>query len=257
MFPFQVAALSSVACLGLLALAGRLRFVADELRDPFRRTIGTLLLAAVLTICVFYPAVSGDAAEIDVDEIYFPSLFMGHLVLGGFLFAWWALLHTRVSLGRFLRLDGPRFEDIQRGIWVGAIGWVLTITGTSIIAATLNLVGAAPEPTQIPELMPWLAQLPLTHKLVVIGMAMTVEEGFFRAFLQTRIGWIPSSLLFALGHASYGLPLLMVSVFIISLIIGWTLRQTGRLLPCIIAHGVFDAIQLLIVIPLAMKMIEG
>ena len=146
--------------------------------------------------------------------------------------------------------------SLQRGVWVGGIGWALTITGTSIIAATLNLVGSAPEQNDIPPLMPWLANLPLAYKLVVIGAAMTVEEGFFRAFLQTRIGWIPSSLLFALSHASYGLPLLMLSVFIISLLIGWTFRRTGRLLPCIVAHGVFDAIQLLVVIPMAMKMIE-
>jgi membrane protease YdiL (CAAX protease family) len=256
MFPFQLAALSAVACLGVLALTGRLGFVADEMREPFRRVVGTLLLAAVLTICVFYPAVSGDAAQLKPDEIYFPALFIGHWVLGGFLLAWWVLLQPQVSIARFLRLEDPRFEDVQRGVWVGAIGWVLTISGTSIVAASLSLVGAAPEPNEIPPLMPWLAKLPLVYKLVVIGAAMTVEEGFFRAFLQTRIGWIPSSLLFALSHASYGLPLMMVSVFIISLLIGWTLRQTGRLLPCIIAHGVFDAIQLLVVIPVAMRMME-
>jgi membrane protease YdiL (CAAX protease family) len=84
---------------------------------------------------------------------------------------------------------------------------------------------------------------------------MTVEEGFFRAFLQTRIGWIPSSILFALGHAGYGLPMMLFSVFVISLVIGWSLRRTGRLLPCIVAHGVFDAIQLLIIMPAAVKMI--
>jgi membrane protease YdiL (CAAX protease family) len=255
MFPFQLAALAAVACLGLLALTGRLGFIAEELPEPSRRIVGTLLLVGVLTICVFYPAVSGDAADLQPDEIYFPALFIGHWVLGGFVFAWWALSQPRPSLARHLRLENPGVEDVQRGLWVGGIGWVLTITGTSIIAATLNLAGAAPEPNQIPPLMPWLAQLPIGYKLVIIGAAMTVEEGFFRAFLQTRIGWIPSSLLFALSHASYGLPLMMVSVFIISLLIGWTLRQTGRLLPCVVAHGVFDAIQLLVVIPVAMRMI--
>ena len=67
------------------------------------------------------------------------------------------------------------------------------------------------------------------------------------------VGGTPQSVLRA---ARYGLPLMLVSVFIISLLIGWTMRQTGRLLPCIVAHGVFDAIQLLIIIPLAMRMIE-
>jgi membrane protease YdiL (CAAX protease family) len=255
MLPFQLAALAALACLGILALGGRLGFVADELPEPPRRVVGTLLLAGVLTICVFYPAVSTDAADLQPDQIYFPALFIGHGVLTAFLFAWWLLVQPRPSLARYLRLEDPRLEDIQRGAWVGGIGWVLTITGTSIIAATLNLVASAPEQNDIPPLMPWLANLPLVYKLVVIGAAMTVEEGFFRAFLQTRIGWIPSSLLFALSHASYGLPLLMVSVFIISILIGGAFRRTGRLLPCIVAHGVFDAIQLLVVIPMATKML--
>jgi membrane protease YdiL (CAAX protease family) len=256
MLPFQLAALASTVCLGLLGAAGRLRFLREELRDPARRLAAALLLFGVLTICVFYPALSGEAAEIDPAEIHFPALFIGHAVLGGFLIAWWNLLQPRVSLARFLLVDDPRLEDVQRGIKVGAMGRALTITGTSIVAATLSLAGASPEPSQIPELMPWMAELALPYKLVIIWAAMTVEEGFFRAFLQTRIGWIPSSILFALSHGSYGLPLMMVSVFIISLLIGWTLRRTGRLLPCIIAHGVFDAIQLLVVIPLAMRMIR-
>jgi membrane protease YdiL (CAAX protease family) len=255
MLPLQLAGLCSVALLGALALAGRLRFLG-ELGAPARRVAGTLLLLGVLSTCVFFPAISGDAAEIDVEHISFPSLFLGHWVLTGFLLAWWAMLSPRVPLSRFLLLERPRLDDVQRGLWIGGLGWALTITATSVIAAALTLAGQAPESGAIPDLMPWLAALPLAQKLVVIAIAMTVEEAFFRAFLQTRIGWIPSSLLFALSHASYGLPLMMVSVLIISLLIGWTLRRAGRLLPCIVAHGVFDAIQLLVVIPLAMRMIE-
>lgn len=256
MLPFQLAALAAVALLGALALAGRLRFVEAELREPARRVAGTVLLLAVLTTCVFFPAFSADAADVDVEHLSFPTLFIGHFVLVAFLFAWWALLRPRVSPARFLLLERPRLEDVQRGLWTGGLGWALTIAGTSLIATTLGLADRAPDPGAIPDLMWWLAALPLSRKLVVIAIAMTVEEAFFRAFLQTRVGWIPSSLLFALSHASYGLPLLMVSVLIISLLIGWTLRRTGRLLPCIVAHGVFDAIQLLVVIPIAMRMME-
>jgi membrane protease YdiL (CAAX protease family) len=255
MVPLQLAALCAVGLLALLALTGRLRFVAEELPDAPRRVLGALLLAAVLTLCVFFPAFSAGIADLDPDEISFPALFIGHWILAGFVVAWWALRRPAVSLGRFLLLEGSHFDDVRRGLWVGGIGWALTITGTSIAATALGLADAGSEPPQVPELMSWLADLPLAHKLTVIAAAMTVEEGFFRAFLQTRIGWIPSSLLFALSHASYGLPLLMLSVLIISLLIGWTLERTGRLLPCIVAHGVFDAIQLLVVIPVVMKVI--
>jgi hypothetical protein len=47
---------------------------------------------------------------------------------------------------------------------------------------------------------------------------------------------------------------MIVGVFTISLVIGRTLARSGDLLPCIIAHGVFDSVQLFIVLPLAVHM---
>ncbi len=102
--------------------------------------------------------------------------------------------------------------------------------------------------------MIWMAQLPVAYKLTVIAAAMTIEEVFFRAFLQRRLGLWLSSLLFAIAHFSYGLPYLVVAVLTISLIIGTLFRRTGNLVPCIIAHGVFDAIQLLIILPIAVQL---
>jgi membrane protease YdiL (CAAX protease family) len=159
-------------------------------------------------------------------------------------------------LARFLLLDGVRLEDIRHGVWIGSMGWALTIVATAGFAMLVRETPVVAGPTEIPKVMIWLATLPIPYKLVVIAIAMTVEEGFFRAFLQTRIGWIPSSILFALGHAGYGLPMMLFSVLVISLVIGWTLRRQGRLLPCIVAHGIFDAIQLLVIMPVAVKMLQ-
>ena len=69
-----------------------------------------------------------------------------------------------------------------------------------------------------------------------------------------RIGLVVSSILFAMSHFSYGLPSMIVGVFTISLIIGRTFARSGDLLPCIIAHGVFDAVQLLVILPLAVRL---
>src|SRR5262249_58765998 len=77
---------------------------------------------------------------------------------------------------------------------------------------------------------------------------------FFRGFLQRRFGLIISSLLFAMSHFNYGLPFMIVGVFTISLVIGRTFERTGDLLPCIVAHGIFDAVQLIIVLPVAVRM---
>ncbi len=255
MLRIQLAALLALFFLALLAPSGRLQFLAVELSTRRRQFIAASLLWGVLTVCVFYPAVSPNQAKaIDPSEIWFPSLFIGHAVMASFLFAWWRLRHSQ-PLARFLRVEHPTRQDVRLGLRVGTTGWVLTIAVTAVVGIFVA-GGSTLNASELPSTMLWLAGLPLSDKLIIIAVAMTVEEAFFRGFLQPRVGWIPSSVLFALGHASYGLPMLMVSVFVISLVIGWSMRRTGRLLPCVIAHGVFDAIQLLIVIPWAIKMIR-
>ena len=89
---------------------------------------------------------------------------------------------------------------------------------------------------------------------VLDDIRLAVEEAFFRGFLQPRFGLVVSSILFALSHFNYGLPFLIVGVFTISLVIGLTLTRSGDLLPCIIAHGIFDSVQLFIVLPWVVRL---
>jgi membrane protease YdiL (CAAX protease family) len=253
----QLAALLALSCVGLLALTGRLNFIAEEFGDRVRRIVATLLLSAVLTACVFYPALSSDQARlIDPTNLQLPDLFLGHAVLAAFLIVWWRLRRPQ-PLPRFLFLEPWVWNDIGRGIWLGAMGWVATILVTAAVAAVVTQWQVPDEVPQVPGVMVWIATLPAWQKLAIIAVAMTIEEGFFRAFLQSRIGLIPSSLLFALGHASYGLPLMIVSVLVISLVMGWSFRRTGRLLPAIMAHGTFDAIQLFVILPFAVRQLQN
>jgi membrane protease YdiL (CAAX protease family) len=219
----------------------------------------------VLVLCVFFPTVSpGAAMEVDPETLWFPSLFTGQFILAGFLLLWWRLARP-VPLARFLFLERASREHVRFGVAVGAVGWVCAITASASVAAALMAFGynpigeaeSAAPPFEVPPLLIWLTELPAWRKLVVVGVAMTVEEAFFRAFLQTRVGWILSSALFALSHGGYGLPTLTASVFAVSLAIGWALRARGSLLPCIVAHGVFDAVQLFVVMPLAVDQLRG
>jgi membrane protease YdiL (CAAX protease family) len=94
-----------------------------------------------------------------------------------------------------------------------------------------------------------MAELPVWKKLVVIAVAMTVEEAFFRAFLQPRLGLSLASVLFALSHTSYGQPFLVVGVFIVSLFFGGLFARTGSLFAPMVAHGLFNGVQLFVVLP--------
>jgi len=256
MLEFAIAALLALVLLGVLAAAGRLDVVLVEMPTRARRLAALFILWAVLLACVFYPTVSpGDAAHIDPDTIWFPTIFTGQVILAGFLVIWW-LLASPVPLRRFLCLEGASVDDAWFGLGIGAVGWAAAIASSAAVALVLYLSGydatsGDGEALQVPAVLLWLTALPVWRKLIVVAVAMTVEEAFYRAFLQVRFGWVLSSVLFALSHGGYGLPTLTASVFAVSLAIGWALRRRGNLLPCIVAHGVFDAVQLLIVMPIA------
>ena len=257
MLEASLVALLTLTCVALLLVTGRLRALRAEFDNTPRAVIAFALFAGVLALCVFYPAVTADtASKIDMHTVSLPELFLGHAVLTIFLLGWW-LLRTPEPLLRFLHLDTFVARDLSYGIWLGAMGWVATILITATVAALVTQIQVSDEVPQVPEFMIWIATLPPLQKAIIVLVAMTVEEGFFRAFLQSRIGWIPSSLLFAIGHASYGLPLMVLSVLIISLVMGWSFRKNGRLLPCIMAHGTFDAIQLFLIMPFAVDQLQN
>jgi membrane protease YdiL (CAAX protease family) len=65
---------------------------------------------------------------------------------------------------------------------------------------------------------------------------------------------IASTILFALAHSGLGQPFLLIGVTLISLVIGFTFYRTKNLIPGIIAHGIFDAVQLFVIIPVVFKM---
>jgi membrane protease YdiL (CAAX protease family) len=251
---FALAASMAAACLLLLRGSGRLEFLRRELAEGPRRWAGAVLLFAVLMVAVFFPvATFGEAREFDPETSSFWSLFAGHALLVGFLAAWWAAA-GRPPWREFLVL--PR-QPARGAIWIGmvagALGWAATLVVTAAVAASAGAVSESSlGPAEVPPIMLWLAALPAWRKAVVVAVAMTVEEAFFRSFLQSRLGLGVSTLLFALAHFNYGLPLMVVAVFTISLVFGALFEVRRNLVPCMAAHGVFDAIQIFVIIPLAL-----
>ena len=254
MSQLQLSVLLSLVCVALLAVAGRRPYI-EEFRGRLRRTVAALLLIGILALAVFSSVTAfGEASEIDPDTIWMPLLLVGHAFLATFLFLWW-WLRGDVSVGRFLRLSSDNlWTKVRLGVSAGCGGWLLTVMVTGAVAGLAAVAGRMAEPSAVPPIMVWLTELPLIYKLAIVGAAMTVEEAFFRGFLQPRFGLVASSILFALSHFNYGLPFLIVGVFTISLVIGLTLARSGDLLPCIIAHGIFDSVQLFIVLPWVVRM---
>lgn len=210
------------------------------------------LLVLVITLLVVQS--SRGTGNLDLSAVSFWSLFTLHLLLVVFLAGWWAL-SGRPPIERFLNLRreamGP---NVLLGVAVGVGGWIITITIALGIGLALSKAGLMPTDAKPSPVIPWMAALPIWKKALIIFSAMTVEEAFFRGWLQKRVGLVISTIVFAISHAGYGQPFLLIGVTVVSLVIGYTFYKTRNLWPCIIAHGVFDAIQLFVIVPVVLQM---
>lgn len=184
----------------------------------------------------------------------FYSLFLMHVILVTFLVGWWVATGFP-NLREFLNIRHERpAEVVAIGVSVGVGGWMITILSAMLVAFFLQATGVLDKPPDPPPMIGWMATLPWWKKALIVLSAMTVEEAFFRSFLQKRIGLVASTILFGLAHFTYGNPLLLIGVTVISLVIGVTFYRTKNVIPGVIAHGVFDAIQLFVIVPIAFKM---
>jgi len=205
--------------------------------------------------------VTGSALEPGTPEqlraMPFYSLFSLHAVLVVFLVGWWAMTGMP-DLREFLqiRYEKPT-EVLAIGASVGIGGWIFTIVATLILVLILRTVGVVDQPPDPPAMIGVMATMAWWKKALLVLSAMTIEEFFFRSFLQKRIGLIASTLLFAIAHSGFGNPLFLIGVSVISLIIGITFYRTKNVVPGILAHGIFDAVQLFVIVPFAFKMMGG
>jgi membrane protease YdiL (CAAX protease family) len=184
----------------------------------------------------------------------FYSLFMMHGILILFLVGWW-ILSGIPPLREFLNIRHERPSEVLAiGVSFGVGGWIITIITALLAVLLLRAVGVLENPPDPPAMIGWMANLAWWKKATIVLSAMTIEEFFFRSFLQKRVGLVASTILFALAHFTYGNPLLLIGVTVVSIVIGIAFHRTKNVLPGIIAHGVFDAIQLFVIVPFAVKM---
>jgi membrane protease YdiL (CAAX protease family) len=207
-----------------------------------------LALGVLVTNAAKNPARASDLARTP-----FYQLFSLHVILITFLIGWW-IAAGRPPLADFFNIQrGRTGEAVMIGLAVGLAGWIFTLVVALTIALILNAAGLIEQPQQPSPVIGFMAALPIWKKALLVLSAMTVEEAFFRSWLQKRIGLIASTTLFALAHFTLGQPLLLIGVFMISLVIGFTFYRTKNVVPGVVAHGVFDAVQLFVIIPIAFR----
>ncbi len=250
-----------VGCAGIVLSFARARSRAvlaqDGLTDPGRRVAALTLLGGVLLLTVALPFAGGLAGgQPETKDLTVVTLFGVHLLLILFLFCYFAL-STRRPLSEFLRLKSARpVTEFSSGILIGFAGWLLTIVALLVVLGLWFLLRRPGVETPSRDVSPtivWLVSRPLSIRIGIVVSAMVVEELFFRSFLQPRVGPLAATLMSTAAHGVYGQPLVLIGILVISTVLSVTFSLYGNVLPCIAAHGAYDAIQMFVLIPLAVK----
>jgi membrane protease YdiL (CAAX protease family) len=253
--------LLGAGCTGILLSFTRARSRAalaqDGLTEPARRLVADGLLAAVLLLTVAIPFAGGLAGgQPQTRHLTVVSLFAVHAILLVFLLCYF-LLTRQASLADFLKVKSSRpLADLSAGFLIGLAGWALAICALLIVGVIWLLLrknGIGGAGREVPQTIVWLATRPLAIRIAIVISAMIVEELFFRSFLQSRVGPLAATLMFTAAHGVYGQPLVLIGILVISTVLSAAYILYGNVLPCIVAHGTFDAIQMFVLIPLAMR----
>lgn len=281
-------ALALAGAVTLDYLCARKGLLPPGFRVLWRRVAALLVVAGLLAIGVFSPIGSlGLPAETDLSQVSTPQLFLLHLLMLLTMGTWFLLgfagLPARPepvaaeipaevappaprppSLGRQFAIQFgyvplttvPR--EIGFGLLLGIGAWVVVLVALILAAGALWLAGGEDAvPKAPPALVPFIAGLPIAVRFLISLSAGFVEESFFRGFLQPRVGIVLSTLFFALAHLSYGQPFMLIGITLLSLIYGLLVKWRQNLWPAIAAHALFDGVQLLVVVPAALKMLQG
>jgi membrane protease YdiL (CAAX protease family) len=241
----------------LLRAIRRGGFDQDAFPSPARRGLAIGFLFLVLLVCVVAPFSTGLAGRTPQPSNVSPaSAFALHAVFLVFLTVYYLLAGGgRVLDFLKLRTDRPG-RLMLAGIPIAAFAWAASLAGIVALELVLGLFsrGASGRSTVSP-IIPWIVSLPLTFKVGIVLSAMVFEEAFFRSFLQPRIGAVGSTLFFTLAHGVYGEPMMLLGILILSSILAVAFEIYKNALPVIVAHGAFDAFEIFVLIPFALKFV--
>jgi|GEM_PF-672561 len=259
--PIRLLVALLVATLIALVVNRRGADAPSGLRTPWRWLAATTLIAVALWLAVLIPVATADLPQdLDPAALAPAALVVTPLLLLGIAAVWVALAwggdrRWRRALG--LGACRPLVE-MAVGVAVGIAAWAAVLVSMMVLGSVLLLVrGELPGGGVPPPMVVWLAGLPVAWRLGLSVAAGLSEEIFFRGLLQSRLGIVASTSIFVLAHVSYGAPLMLVGLTLLSLGYGVLVRRRRSVWAAVTAHAVFDGVQLLVVIPAALAALEA
>ncbi len=232
---------------------------SDPLSDrarPWQQRPGAQLLGAVLAAI---PLV-GIALWMYVVREQTPTLGMmlgGPLVGGGILIVWILLIHRAICGDRPAALGLRTDRWWLEGVLGVALAVVLLALQMTLNPLLTRLFPPQPAPEEILELLGGLSRSPGLLALwlgPVVWIGIAGFEELWRVHMLRRLwrvlpgragNWaviVGCAALVASVHL-YQPPAIMLSIFLLSLLQGWYFLRTGRFWSLVIAHALFDSVQ--------------
>ncbi len=204
-------------------------------------TVGQLVLSGGL---------SGLAQDVELEGVSPGALtFQGVLmVVAAFLGVGLMIRRGPAATVERLGLRWPTPQDVTWGIGVGFLLYLALIMMATLWALLVPMEQIAQQNIAAEQIAQAFGTLPLALLLSVT--AGVSEEILFRGALQPVFGLGVTSIYFALVHMQYALTPATIIIFVVSLGLGW-LRQRHSTTAAIIAHFVYNFVQLAVAILLA------
>ncbi len=195
----------------------------------------------------------GNSADTSASEQLLPAIVSGlfsaflswsPVLLIGYLLVRSGEGRKGIGLGRFQgRADGLG----GLGLWVASFVLVLVLAR---VFAPLGQREVDFLPTQLPLWFRWI------DALVIATTAGVTEEVVVRGYAQTRLEQLkmPTGVVLALPTALWGILHLYegasaaLTIFCLGMLYAWYFHKTRRLWPIIVAHGLFDLTQLVLLL---------
>jgi membrane protease YdiL (CAAX protease family) len=171
------------------------------------------------------------------------------------------LAHT-VLLAASLLVARPNFRHgLRRGLGLslrrwrtdllrGLVAYLVVVPACVGLIALMNYLW--PDLQQTHQILQWILPSPWPVQVLLAASAVLVapvaEEVYFRGILQTSIRNLTrskwSAILIASGIFAvvHGIVLHWPPLFVLSLALGYNYERTGRLLPSIVLHAVFNGV---------------
>ncbi len=123
---------------------------------------------------------------------------------------------------------------------IGSLGlFVALLIGFFLIIGLVNILGVN-DLEKVDQVIKSSIQSGAIIYFITLLPILFVEEFFFRAFLVSRIGVIPSTLLFTLAHLGYGSIAEIIGVFALGLILAYWFKKNKSLVQNYFGHVLYD-----------------